>query len=40
MPHTGIYKRQQSGLPVIDRSVSAALEQMGRNALAALNNAN
>jgi hypothetical protein len=40
MPHTGITKRQRDGQAVTNRSVSAALEQAGRNALAALNNAN
>jgi hypothetical protein len=40
MPHTGINRRQHSGEAVVDHSVSAALEQMGRNALADLDNAN
>lgn len=40
MPHTGINKRQASGEAVVDYSVSAALEEMGRNALAQLNDAN
>jgi hypothetical protein len=40
MPHTGENKRQHSGAAVVDHSVGAALQQMGRNALAGLDNAN
>ena len=40
MPHTNINKRQHNGEAVIDRSVTATLQQIGRTALNNLNNNN